>query len=170
VTTLDPVLDKIELETPQPLFWARGRAGGEGAPDLVAATEAALSERLSVALFDQPYRVAGRRSLPRAPSLDEAWTAVVEQLGARELAGLPPVVGGRSLGGRVACRTAAQTGAVAVLRLAFPLQPPRRRQTPAEPGAGARCRNGADVGRPGRARFLRDPTRGRSSRSRPGRR
>ncbi len=59
--------------------------------------------------------------------LDEAWTAVVEQLRARELAGLPLIVGGRSLGGRVACRTAAETGAVAVLCLAFPLQPPRRR-------------------------------------------
>jgi predicted alpha/beta-hydrolase family hydrolase len=42
------------------------------------------------------------------------------------LRGLPLIVGGRSLGGRVACRTAAATGAVAVLCLAFPLQPPRR--------------------------------------------
>jgi uncharacterized protein len=138
---LDPVPDVIELETlhgsarahlrlvdqaPAALVLGHGAAGGVDAPDLVAATEAALSERLTVALVDQPYRVAGRRSPPRAPSLDVAWTAVVEQLGARELAGLPLIVGGRSLGGRVACRTAAETGAVAVLCLAFPLQPPRR--------------------------------------------
>ena len=96
------------------------------APDLVAATAAAHAEGVSVALVEQPYRVAGRRSPSRAPQLDAAWVAVVEQLRAGELAGLPLVAGGRSLGARVACRTAAETGAVAVLCLAFPLQPPRR--------------------------------------------
>jgi hypothetical protein len=44
----------------------------------------------------------------------------------RELGGLPLLVGGRSLGARVACRTASRTDAVAVVCLAFPLQPPRR--------------------------------------------
>ena len=44
----------------------------------------------------------------------------------RELSELPLLVGGRSLGARVACRTAAATEAIAVLCLAFPLQPPRR--------------------------------------------
>jgi predicted alpha/beta-hydrolase family hydrolase len=58
--------------------------------------------------------------------LDAAWTEVVGHLRAGELAGLPLVAGGRSLGGRVACRTAAETGAVGVVCLAFPLQPPRR--------------------------------------------
>jgi predicted alpha/beta-hydrolase family hydrolase len=109
------------------LVLGHGAGGGVAAPDLAAATDAALSEQLVVALVEQPYRVAGRRSPPRAPLLDEAWKAVVEQLRARELAGLPLIVGGRSLGGRVACRTAAETGAVAVLCLAFPLEPQRRR-------------------------------------------
>jgi hypothetical protein len=40
------------------------------------------------------------------------------------------IVGGRSLGARVACRTAEATGAVAVLCLAFPLEPPRRAGKP----------------------------------------
>ncbi len=40
---------------------------------------------------------------------------------------MPPVlVGGRSSGARVACRTAQVTGAIGVLCLAFPLLPPRR--------------------------------------------
>jgi predicted alpha/beta-hydrolase family hydrolase len=39
---------------------------------------------------------------------------------------LPLVAGGRSSGARVACRTAQASGAVGVLCLAFPLQPPRR--------------------------------------------
>jgi predicted alpha/beta-hydrolase family hydrolase len=62
--------------------------------------------------------------------LDVAWIAVIEHLVAGELRGLPLIVGGRSLGGRVACRTADATGAVAVLCLAFPLQPPRRSSRP----------------------------------------
>jgi predicted alpha/beta-hydrolase family hydrolase len=96
----------------------------------VAATEAALDERVSVGLVEQPYRVAGRRSPPAAAQLDEAWTAVVDVLRAGELSGLPLIVGGRSLGGRVACRTAEITRAVAVLCLAFPLEPPRRGSKP----------------------------------------
>ena len=107
------------------LLLGHGAGGGVDAPDLVAATNVALAERFSVALVEQPYVVAGRRSPARAPRLDEAWTAVVERLG-EQLQDLPLVAGGRSLGARVACRTAPETGAVAVLCLAFPLHPPGR--------------------------------------------
>ena len=131
----------LELETPhgpavahlQPaedpggaLVLGHGAGGGVTAPDLVAAAEVARSEGFSVALVEQPYRVAGRRSPAPARQLDAAWTAVVDHLRANELDGLPLVVGGRSLGARVACRTAAATGAAGVLCLAFPLLPPRR--------------------------------------------
>jgi hypothetical protein len=81
---------------------------------------------LSVALVEQPYRVAGRRSPPRAAQLDAAWVAVVEHLRTGALVSLPLIVGGRSLGARVACRTAEATGVMAVLCLAFPLRPPSR--------------------------------------------
>jgi len=108
------------------LVLGHGAGGGVGAPDLVAATEVALDERFSVALVEQPYLVAGRRSPAPAARLDEAWTTVVERLRDGELGGLPLVVGGRSAGARVACRTAAETGAVAVLCLAFPVHAPGR--------------------------------------------
>ena len=108
------------------LLLGHGAGGGVNARDLVAASGAALALGVSVALVEQPYRVAGRRSPPRAPQLDAAWIAVVEHLRAGELRGLPLIVGGRSSGARVACRTAEATGAVGVLCLAFPLQPPRR--------------------------------------------
>ena len=108
------------------LVLGHGAAGGVGSGDLVAATDAALSERLSVALVEQPYRVAGRRSPAPARQLDAVWTAVVDHLRAGPFQGSPLVVGGRSLGARVACRTAEEVGAVAVLCLAFPLEPPRR--------------------------------------------
>jgi hypothetical protein len=105
------------------LVLGHGAGGGVSAPDLVAARDAALAEDVSVALVEQPYRVAGRRSSPPATQLDAAWLAVLEELRAGPLAGLPLVTGGRSAGARVACRTAAETGAAAVLCLAFPLQP-----------------------------------------------
>jgi len=108
------------------LVLGHGAGGGIGAGDIVAAADAALAEGLSVALVEQPYRVAGRRSPAPAKQLDAAWTAVVEHLRATELAGLPLVLGGRSLGARVACRTSKDLGAAAVLCLAFPLAPPRR--------------------------------------------
>ena len=103
-----------------------GAGGGVTARDLVAAADVARSEGFSVALVEQPYRVAGRRSPARAPQLDAAWVAVIDRLRARELKRLPIVVGGRSSGARVACRTAEATDAVGVLCLAFPLLPPRR--------------------------------------------
>jgi predicted alpha/beta-hydrolase family hydrolase len=115
------------------LVLGHGAAGGVTAQDLMAVTSVARSEGISVALVEQPYRVAGRRAPARAPQLDAAWTAVVEYLLGGELRGLPLVVGGRSLGARVACRTAEATGAVGVLCLAFPLQPPRRSGAAATP-------------------------------------
>jgi predicted alpha/beta-hydrolase family hydrolase len=111
------------------LVLGHGAGGGIGAPDLVAARDAALAEGFGVALVEQPYRVAGRRSPAPVAQLDTSWTAVVEHLVADPFAWLPLFVGGRSLGARVACRTAEATGAVGVLCLAFPLQPPGRSGT-----------------------------------------
>jgi predicted alpha/beta-hydrolase family hydrolase len=132
---------KLEIDTPhgpalahlyeaeQPagaLVLGHGAGGGFGAGDLVAATGAALEAGVSVAQVEQPYHVAGRRSPAPAKQLDAAWTAVVEHLRDGELNGLALVAGGRSAGARVACRSAAETGAVAVLCLAFPVHPPGR--------------------------------------------
>jgi predicted alpha/beta-hydrolase family hydrolase len=119
---LHPVADPVAA-----LVLGHGAGGGVGAPDLVAATEVAVGAGLFVALVEQPYRVAGRRSAAPARQLDAAWAAVVAQLAAGPLAGLPLIVGGRSSGARVACRTAHVVGATAVLCLAFPLHAPRRR-------------------------------------------
>ena len=112
-----------EAEEPRGLLiLGHGAGGGVTARDLVKARDAALGEGFNVALVEQPYRVAGRKSPAPAPQLDAAWIAVVEHLRGE----LPIVCGGRSSGARVACRTAAETGAVGVLCLAFPLHPPGR--------------------------------------------
>jgi predicted alpha/beta-hydrolase family hydrolase len=106
------------------LMLGHGAGGGIQARDLQAVAAAARELGFTVALVEQPYVVAGRRSPAPAHHLDAAWLAVVEHLRAGELAGLPLVAGGRSSGARVACRTAAQAGAVAVLCLAFPVHAP----------------------------------------------
>lgn len=131
----------VEIETPhglarahlQPvdeprgaLVLGHGAGGGVAARDIVAAAGAANAAGLSAVLVEQPYRVAGRRSPAPAHQLDAAWVAVVEHLRAGALIGLPLVTGGRSSGARVACRTAAATGAVGVVCLAFPLEAPSR--------------------------------------------
>jgi predicted alpha/beta-hydrolase family hydrolase len=105
------------------LVLGHGAGGGVGAPDLVAASETAVKAGVSVVLVEQPYRVAGRKSPAPAAQLDAAWTAVCAQL---PIEGRKLLVGGRSSGARVACRTAAATGAAGVLCLAFPLHPPGR--------------------------------------------
>jgi len=112
-----------EAEDPRGLLiLGHGAGGGVTARDLVKARDVALAEGFNVALVEQPYRVAGRKSPAPAPQLDAAWLAVVEHL----RGDLPIVCGGRSSGARVACRTAAETGAAGVLCLAFPLHPPGR--------------------------------------------
>ncbi len=140
--TVSAAATGIDIETPHGLARAHvheaadpvaalvlghGAGGGVGAKDLMAATTAALGEGVSVALVEQPYRVAGRRSPAPARQLDTAWIAVIESLFGSDLQGLPLIAGGRSSGARLACRTAEATGAVAVLCLAFPFEPPRRR-------------------------------------------
>jgi hypothetical protein len=112
------------------LVLGHGAGGGVESPDLVAAKDAALGAGLSVVLVEQPYRVAGRRSPAPANQLDTAWTSVLEQLREGDLAALPVISGGRSAGARVACRTAAEVGAAAVLCLAFPVHPPGRGDDP----------------------------------------
>jgi predicted alpha/beta-hydrolase family hydrolase len=106
------------------LVLGHGAGGSVDAPDLRAATAAALAAGVSVATVEQPYRVAGRRSPAPAHHLDAAWIAVIEQLRAGALAGLPLITGGRSSGARVACRTALATASAGVLCLAFPLIAP----------------------------------------------
>ena len=104
------------------LVLGHGAGGGPEAPDLLAARDAALPVGFSVARVEQPYRVAGKRVAEATQHLDTAFLAIVAQL---PFDG-PLVVGGRSSGARVACRTATALGASAVLALAFPLVPPGR--------------------------------------------
>ena len=105
------------------LVLGHGAGGGVGSKDLVAATVAGMAAGFAVALVEQPYRVLGRKAPPPIAHAGEAWEDVVLRLRA-DHPDLPVVVGGRSFGGRVACRTSEAVGAAAVLCLAFPLVAP----------------------------------------------
>ena len=120
---------QVELTRPRDagalLVLTHGAAGGTAAADLHAVRDAALQARIAVALLTQPYRVAGRRTPPLPDAQDAAWIEAVRAVRrGRGLAALPLVLGGRSNGARVACRTAAALDAAAVVALAFPLHPP----------------------------------------------
>ncbi|MEU3789307.1 alpha/beta hydrolase family protein [Streptomyces fructofermentans] len=102
---------------------SHGAGGGIEARDLRALAAELPAHGVTVALVEQPWRVAGKKVAPAPRTLDEGWRGVWPVLAAP---GLPVVAGGRSAGARVACRTAAELGAHAVLALGFPLHPPGR--------------------------------------------
>ena len=144
------------------LVLGHGAGGGVEAPDLKAATAEALERGVSVALVEQPYRVAGKKSSPRPNQLDPAWLAVTAHLaGARAgrpapdhrralrggPGGVPDRGRGRGGGGPVPGLPAAAAGAQG--RLA-------ERQPPGRAGRG----RGADAGRPGRQGPVRDARSG----------
>ncbi len=80
---------------------------------------------LSVARFEFPYmarrRSEGRRGAPdREPVLRATWIEVVERLGG----GPRVVVGGKSMGGRIASMIADEVGARGLVCLGYPFHPP----------------------------------------------
>lgn len=109
------------------LVLGHGAGGGIGAADLVALAQRLPSQGITVVRVEQPWRVAGRKVAARPPVLDAAWQEIIPALRRRrQLARLRLIVGGRSAGARVACRTARATSATGVLALAFPLHLPGR--------------------------------------------
>ncbi|WSB00411.1 hydrolase [Streptomyces sp. NBC_01794] len=102
---------------------SHGAGGGIEARDLQAIAGVLPGERVTVALVEQPWRVAGKKVAPAPRTLDVGWRGVWPVL---RKPGLPVVAGGRSAGARVACRTAQELGAAGVLALSFPLHPPGR--------------------------------------------
>ncbi|MEV8452942.1 alpha/beta family hydrolase [Streptomyces sp. NPDC052095] len=105
------------------LALGHGAGGGIEARDLTALAAALPAHGITVALVEQPWRVAGKKVAPAPRTLDTGWRGLWPALAAD---GAPVVAGGRSAGARVACRTAAELGAHGVLALAFPLHPPGR--------------------------------------------
>lgn len=102
---------------------SHGAGGGIEARDLKALAAVLPEHGVSVALVEQPWRVAGKKVAPAPKTLDTGWRGIWPAVAKP---GLPVISGGRSAGARVACRTATELGAHAVLALSFPLHPPGR--------------------------------------------
>jgi len=99
-----------------------GAGGGAEAGDLQVVWATVAQAGFDVVLIEQPWRVAGKRVAPAPATLDVGWGEVVGRLRLRG----PVILGGRSSGARVACRTSDALGAAGVVCLAFPLHPPGR--------------------------------------------
>ena len=104
-------------------------AHGAGAPmdhpSLTAVAEALAANGLRVVRFEFPYmqrrRTHGARRGPDPPAvLLDTWRAVIEKLGGG--AGL--VIGGKSMGGRIASMVADQARARGLVCLGYPFHPP----------------------------------------------
>jgi uncharacterized protein len=124
MTGAGPAHVLVEQPARRPRFLVvltHGAGGTPDTPDVLAVRDAARGLGAVTALVTQPYRVRGGRAPGSAARQDAAWAEIVAVLSER---GLPLVQGGRSNGARVACRTARQVGAAAVIALAFPLRPP----------------------------------------------
>lgn len=98
-----------------------GSVTGIESADLLALADALPRRDITVGLVTQPYRLEANPGAAGEASLDRVWTAVWP---AAAGPGVPVIAGGRSAGAQVACRTAAELGAHAVLALAYPLLGP----------------------------------------------
>jgi predicted alpha/beta-hydrolase family hydrolase len=108
------------------LVLGHGAGGGIGALDLELLAQSLPALGTTVVRFEQPWRTAGRSVGAPPPKLDDAWCAALEWLLTQQWARHPLLVGGRSAGARVACRTASYTNPAAIVCLAFPLHLPGR--------------------------------------------
>jgi predicted alpha/beta-hydrolase family hydrolase len=104
------------------LLLSHGAGGGIEARDLQALAAHLPRQGITVSLFEQPWRVAGRRIATPPATLDDGLTAAANRLRTRT----PLVVGGRSAGARSAARCARALGAAGCLALSFPLHPAGR--------------------------------------------
>ena len=121
--------DGLMLEGPPEARRTVVLAHGAGAPmdsPFMNRVSAGLAARgVRVARFEFPYmarrRSEGRRGAPdREPVLRSRWTEIVERLGG----GGRVVVGGKSMGGRIASMIADEVGARGLLCLGYPFHPP----------------------------------------------
>ncbi len=106
---------------------AHGAGGSMDSPFLNDFARGLAARGLRVARFEFPYmrarRETGRGGAPdREPALREAWRAAIERLGG----GPALVIGGKSLGGRIASLVADEVGARGLLCLGYPFHPPGR--------------------------------------------
>ena len=108
---------------------AHGAGADMNAAALTAVADALADVRVPSLRFDFPYRRAGRRAPDRAPVLQAAVREAAAELARRAKVPLERLVlGGRSMGGRIASMVAADADdpipALGLALLGYPLHPP----------------------------------------------
>jgi uncharacterized protein len=106
---------------------AHGAGAGQASRFMVQAATGLAGRGISAATFDFPYMAAGRKVPDKAEVLERAWREAVDA--AREAwPGVPLVIGGKSMGGRIASHIAAADGEglAGLVFLGYPLHPPGR--------------------------------------------
>ena len=105
-------------------IYAPGAGSGFGDPFGAFMAERLDGAGMGMVRFQFPYTEAGRRSPDRPAVLEATWRAMIAACGAD---GARLVVGGRSMGGRIASMVAARGAPIDALALfAYPLHPPGR--------------------------------------------
>jgi uncharacterized protein len=107
------------------LVLAHGAGAGQTSPFMIRFARGMALRGISAATFDFPYITARRKVPDRAPVLEQGWREALDAAKA-EFAGLPLVIGGKSMGGRLASHIAAQgcEGVAGLVFLGYPLHPP----------------------------------------------
>lgn len=108
------------------IILAHGAGAGMDSPAMEAFARGLAGEDLRVVRFEFPYmqrrRDTGKRGGPdRPPVLMESWRRAVATAGGRRL-----VIGGKSMGGRIASMVADDIGAHGLVCLGYPFHPPGR--------------------------------------------
>ena len=107
---------------------AHGAGAGQMSHFMVRAAAGLAARGITAATFDFPYIAAGRKVPDKGPVLEAAWREAIEAARA-QFRGLALLVGGKSMGGRIASQVASQGGAGSLAGLVFfgyPLHPPGR--------------------------------------------
>jgi len=113
------------------LVLAHGAGAGQKHPFMVATAKGLASRRISVVTFDFPYMRARRHVPDKAPVLEAAFRDAIDAT--RGWCGATGVViGGKSMGGRMATHLGAQglDGLLGIVALGYPLHPPGRPDKP----------------------------------------
>lgn len=111
------------------LILAHGAGASQTSAFMVTFAQGLARRGCHAVTFNFPYTEQGRRLPDRAPTLEACFRDVIAAVRARpDLAAAPLVIGGKSMGGRMASHLAAQGVAdlAGLVALGYPLHPPGR--------------------------------------------
>jgi predicted alpha/beta-hydrolase family hydrolase len=112
---------------------AHGAGAGQRHPFMVAIATGLAARGIDVATFDFPYMAQKRKVPDRAPVLESCFESVIDVVRRLEGArGHRLLIGGKSMGGRIATQLAAREpdAASGIVALGYPLHPPGRPEQP----------------------------------------